>query len=1302
MSGAPSPIARSRSDAGPATVRTSPTLPPSRRSAKATRVLGAVVACLLVLAHAGGGQRLQIRNYSSDDGLAQSAVYAILQDRLGYLWFGTYAGVSRYDGVAFTAPPGTEGLKGQVRCLFETASGAIVLCSTTGAYSYERERLRPLPLADPAASTVVSGLEDRKGRLWFGTMGSGVLVLQEDRPVTLQGLEALEDLVIWRLLEGADGSIWVGTRGRGLARWKEGDLEWVVPREGPRPERIFSLAEGPDGTVYAGTGGNGMLVIEEGRPRRLGPVDGLASENVSAVLPLGRGRLWVGTFGSGIQLYGTEDPFVIRERNGLASDFVTSALVDYEGTLWVGTYGSGVSKYLGRRFENYTRDEGLAAGFVTSVSQGADGTLYFGTRGGGISEFDGRDFSPFPRAGSLSSDLIRCLFHDRNDRLWVGSNGGLDVVSGEGVRHLGVEEGLMGEYVNSVRESPDGSLWVLTNDPFSLGVFRFDGNAFSPFEVDATLPHGRARAIDWSADGSLWLSGSSYLVRRSKDETVVYQSSGRFPEVEVRSMVVTPEGVAWIASSEGVVRFEDGDFSRLTAAEGLPSDDVYSAILGPDGEVWFGTDRGIARLGDSGSTTFDRSDGLVADESSWSSLLFDDDGNLWIGTSGGVSKYSPAAARPNPVEPRILIESVEVGGRSVSIDEPLTLDHRDGALRFRFAALSFRQEESVRYRHRLLGLEEEWECCARESQVTYEWIPPGEYVFEVEARNAAGVWSSAPARVELAVTPPPWQRPWALGAMAALVFGGLGFAVQRASAFAALRQKRADLARFEKRHRDLFEDAPDLYLSLSTDGTIRHCNRATTWMLGFPKEELMGRSFFELIREEERERVRSSFRGLFEEGRPIQLLEAQVCARDGTSRWVSINSGILHDDEEGSSPLTVTIVRDTTEQKRAEVGMRRAQRLESIGLLAGGIAHDFNNILTAIMGNAELARAGNADRESRDRHLENIMVSSRRAADLTRQMLAFAGEGSTVRVGVDLNLLVAEIAQLLEVSLPKGVRLEVEPSRESPIVLADKGQVFQIIMNLVTNAAEAVSPSTGVVRLTLDVTGSLPGGESLFFSAVESPRPGKLAVIAVRDNGVGMSPEETGRVFEPFYSTKFAGRGLGLAAVLGIVRVHRGAIGLESEPGKGTCFRIYFPSEGEVEDRESSEPCEEPAGRGRVLVVDDEAGVRQILRSALESAGFNVVVAENGREAVDLVHESGAELDLVVLDVTMPVMNGDRALRLIREVQPDLPVLLSSGYSEGVAHAELHEMPRTGFLQKPYLPADLLRLVSKMLERESR
>jgi nitrogen-specific signal transduction histidine kinase/ActR/RegA family two-component response regulator len=387
------------------------------------------------------------------------------------------------------------------------------------------------------------------------------------------------------------------------------------------------------------------------------------------------------------------------------------------------------------------------------------------------------------------------------------------------------------------------------------------------------------------------------------------------------------------------------------------------------------------------------------------------------------------------------------------------------------------------------------------------------------------------------------------------------------------------------------------------------------------------------------------------------------------------------------------IYEDTTERKKLEEQLRQAQKMEAIGTLAGGIAHDFNNILTGIMGFASVVHstlpAGSLLRSD----VETIIHSARRGSELTRQLLTFARRDRVKVHPLSLNDIVSEVIGLLEHTIDKAIAIGPHLDENLAIVEGNTGQLHQVLLNLCLNARDAMPQGGRLIIETRNVTLS----EEKARAALDL-EAGQYVLLGVTDTGIGMGAETQRHLFEPFFTTKGEGRGLGLAMVYSIVRRHGGAIHVYSEPGQGSTFKVYLPAASRSAEDTVPEEVEVVGGSESVLVVDDEEIVRQLLRRILERGGYTVLLATDGIEAEELYAERSTEIDLVVLDIIMPQASGWETYERLRENNPEVKVLLSSGHSENGLAQDILAAGARGFLQKPYDLHAVLRKVREVLE----
>ncbi len=513
----------------------------------------------------------------------------------------------------------------------------------------------------------------------------------------------------------------------------------------------------------------------------------------------------------------------------------------------------------------------------------------------------------------------------------------------------------------------------------------------------------------------------------------------------------------------------------------------------------------------------------------------------------------------------------------------------------------------------------------------------------------------------------------------------------------ARRRAEDGLRESERKYRSVIENILDVFYRSDTQGRLLMGSPSGARMFGYRSvEEMIGLPLERFWPDpEERTRLLAEVRA---KGRALDF-EAVLRRKNGSTFHASFSTHFYY-DEAGRVLGTEGIIRDISERKRAEAErldlerrLLHAQKLESLGVLAGGIAHDFNNLLMAILGNLDISLSRLGPGSPARERIEQAMRAARRATDLTRQMLAYSGKGRFSVEPLDLSALVRENADLFRSAVPRSVTMDLRLAATSCLIEADPGQIQQIIMNLITNAAEAIETGSGTITLSTSVITC--DEDSLAESRLaEKPSPGNFVCLEVADDGAGMDGKTAQRIFDPFFTTKFTGRGLGMSAVLGIVRGHNGAIMLDSAAGWGTKIRVLFPVHGSgVSQTQQPEAVGQgllgPAPAGTILVVDDDPIVRELCAEYVELLGYSTLTAADGEAALALVRDRADEIVCVLLDLTMPRMDGLSTLRALRGMGSDVTVLLCSGFDEQDATQRFASECFSGFLQKPYLLPEL-------------
>ncbi len=513
----------------------------------------------------------------------------------------------------------------------------------------------------------------------------------------------------------------------------------------------------------------------------------------------------------------------------------------------------------------------------------------------------------------------------------------------------------------------------------------------------------------------------------------------------------------------------------------------------------------------------------------------------------------------------------------------------------------------------------------------------------------------------------------------------------------------AALRESEERYRIVALMSSDLIVEVAADGRLTYVSPGAQDLLGYTMHEFGEMGPFEIVHPDDLSRIQKTLVEALRSEEPVQFDAFRCKHKNGEYLWFeSMGMQVRHADGE---LRYLGVTRDINERMLEEERLRefaermqRAQKLEGLGVMAGGIAHDFNNLLTPILGAASIGLTEiEADSPVRIQLLK-IQRAAQRAAALTNQMLAYAGKSPLLIEPLDLSKLVEEMGQLLESTLSGKTALHLDLGHGLPPIEADSAQLTQVVVNLISNAAEAIHTSGGRITVRTGEVEIDEASPSAIFA--DELKPGRHAFFEVADTGCGMDDETVARIFDPFFTTKFTGRGLGLAAVAGIVRGHRGAVEIDSEVGRGTVMRVLFPA--------ATRPLAQPirnlrrvdrwTGRGTALVVDDDIGVRDLVEEVLTRTGIGVLTASDGRDAIETFRRNAAEISVIVLDRTMPAASGLEVFDALRAIDPEARVVLMSGYSQEHATQELAGRTLEGFLKKPFTPEELVDRVRDALD----
>jgi PAS domain S-box-containing protein len=506
-----------------------------------------------------------------------------------------------------------------------------------------------------------------------------------------------------------------------------------------------------------------------------------------------------------------------------------------------------------------------------------------------------------------------------------------------------------------------------------------------------------------------------------------------------------------------------------------------------------------------------------------------------------------------------------------------------------------------------------------------------------------------------------------------------------------LRRIQEELEEARDRYSHLYDFAPVGYLTINAEGIVEGANLTFTTLIGMERSAVVGKPFSRFIQCEDQDVYYLNLQRLLESG-DLQSIKLRLTKNDGSDFFTNLECMLIRENDNDPKQIRI-VVSDITEQKELEWRLRQAQKMESIAKLAGGIAHQFNNALFVVTATTDLLEMQVPSGEMTSEYFDSIKKSTDRMTQLTRQLLAYARGGKYEVKDISLSILVRNSLPLLQHTLDPSIHVETNLPGD---ILKTKGDLTQLVMVLsilLSNAAEAFE-SEGLIKIVCRNELIMKEDTKAFPGLV----PGPYVSLTVEDNGRGMDEETKGRAFEPFFTTKFVGRGLGLAAAYGIVKNHGGWISIESQPGRGTSVCVYLPAVREIKEKRVQRVHKESLeGTGTILLIEDEVAVIETLRKLLELLGYKVLEAKTGKEAIRLARAYEGDIDLAILDVFLPDMNGNKVYPLLKEFRPDLKVLVCSGYSvEGPAQ-EILNAGAQGFVQKPVSIEELSKKLKTLL-----
>ncbi|HGY54083.1 MAG TPA: response regulator [Caldithrix abyssi] len=1334
---------------------------------------------------------LSFRHLGRAEGMQNSIINCIYQDRKGFIFIGTRDGLHLYDGnkirVFSHNPQQPNSLpSSKITAIVEDPDSNFVywigtdngLCRfdmLNNSYRiYFKKETIPKRGILPSHVSCLYVSNDRN--IWVGLRTNGIkkydtttrkFIAFKNDPYNPQ---SLSHDVIKSILEDDNGNLWVVSIDGVLNKYNPNSAtftrytielpEKLIKSRKIKRYKIWAVTRGKNNILWLGFYG-GILCrynLETGRytfydnlNMKLPPKQIIG---IQTILEDHTGTLWIGTMYRGLIQFdpvtGSHTIYTSDKHleSGLSSHRINTLFEDKSGNLWIGTKDSGVDRFLlpQKGFHNKTFFKDtfpyLDRSRIFAIVRDRDSVLWLGFVNGGLLKMDLKTGKSKYYYGNGKTKKyqrfkkITSLLEDSADQLWVGTlfNGVMlfDKRKEKIINptELNPEfEILTRSNIITLYEDLDGDIWIGTS---KRGLFHFDrfNNKINRYiyakEDSQTLSSNMIRTVMQDSAGYIWVGTKNGLdiVDKYNKKIIGHVSEIKnlknFTIKQVNTLFEDVNNEIWIGTGRGLIRYNPRtkEGKLFNEANGFPSNRVVGILADSQNNLWISTSKGIVYLNIIHNTflSYTAKDGLLDDSFNNNAFFNAPDGIMYFGHHDGITYFNPFEIEYGRRTPEIVITGIKTESSPFNDQKaesyPVFLAN-DSRLEFpwsthtfyiEFAILDYTNPAKNYYAYKIEGLESKWRFLNNRNYLSLINLPPGEYPIRITGVSSRGVWNEKGILLNLVILPPFWQTWWFRISMAILLLliAYLIFYIRmkqvkkrnkeleqintKLNEQISVRRHVENMLRIsEEKYKKLVSSLEHYIVSCDREGIITFINEALAARFRESAETLIGQSIIPRIPEERREEFKNKVEHVLSTG--ISLKYDAELERNMHKYYFHIHIQPLKEDN-GLSRQVLIVVADVTHQRNLEDQLRQSQKMEAIGKLAGGIAHDFNNLIAIIRGYSDLILSEIEEKNEWYESILEIDKAGERAAALVRQLLAFSRRQILQPKVIDVNLLIRDMEKMLNRLIRENIELWFRLDPDLGNIYADPGQIEQVIMNLVLNARDAM-PKGGKISIeTKKIHPQHPVFEKNRFMT-----PMEYIMVEVRDTGLGIKKEYHSKIFDPFFTTKKKGEGtgLGLSTVFGIVKQSKGYILLESEEGKGTSFKLFFPKVNDVISfsRQSVKLTKKLQGTETILVVEDEQSLRVMICKMLKSNGYKVLEAADGEEALAVVQDFDGHIDLLLTDVVMPGMSGRDLAERITEEHQDMAVLYMSGYTDDEIVHQGILFQDTHFIQKPFTPEAL-------------
>ncbi|NOX38448.1 MAG: response regulator [Calditrichaeota bacterium] len=1267
--------------------------------------------------------------YSVDDGLPQSIVSGIIQDTYGFIWLSTNEGIARFNGTAFRVYNEETGYPFRlVTGLVENQPGDIwVATLVNGLWRVRNSHAEPIVFTTEFSNQRLNYLtRTHDGEILLAAEPGGLYVFRNDTVVRhLYDRNGRNDDLQGPIISAAKdyaGRYWVGTYQNGVQVFQQDDEIFTLTTENGLPSNeIRSILALPNGEVWIGTA-RGLYIwnnprLTEKFYQHFGNVF------VSHLYSRDGRSVWINLASSpGGVVHVREGQFVeiIQPLPGM---FSKCNFIDQSGAFFIGTY-RGLVVIPNRNFQNFGAQDGFRTSYIRAIHRDGQGNILVATRNDGLYRLEDGLFVRLDQFENVFGENSIFTLANVGDALWIGTSRGLFIIKNN--RLLENDYTALFQQRTVRRIIPDGGKWYILTQ---REVYVYDGDQLRDITHNLRGQFISFWGIARDRQGQLWLGTNGRGLYRLVDTTwVPYET--HYPVHKIFALRKDPDGNIYIATSRGLFKWDGEQLSQ----ELMLKHTIWDVLPTRRNGIWLLTSKGLFQFTEERIRIFNKRQGLITTEFNMGAILYEDEDNLWFGGVEGLVHYQKKMEYTDYL-PWFYITKIVAEDTTLSFPFPdeIVLQAGQNNLKIYFTRINYGTFSDLRYAYHLNGFHRDTLAADDLSFINYTNLSDGPYTFSLLLINPVNGHTLATKTVHFTILKPWWKSAWFLLLAISFLSGVVYLSIRWREAYHRKRtlqlEKQVEertraielsyqLLKKETEERkrvqaSLRKEREELAVTLKSiaDGVIRTdregrvllLNSAAEKLIGISSEKATGKKLNEILELEsenshERIFIPQYIHHLEKQGKNTSYFTARLKNTHHPNEKVVSISWAQVTDEAASESGYVWVIRDISTERQLENEMIKAQKLESIGLLAGGIAHDFNNILSGILGNAQLARMMYASGVNIEKYLKGIEEATKNASHLTQQLLTFAKGGEPVKEEISLKDMLKDSVEFALRGSSVACNMVIDDNLW--VVQADPGQLNQVINNLVINAVQA-----------------MPGGGNLTIKAENCHREqmqerahevsdleGLYFVrLTFSDTGIGIPRENLTKIFDPYFTTKQKGSGLGLATTYAIIQKHGGKILVESELGKGTTFIIYLPAIPETGRRHQETHSFQLSTNGnyRALVMDDEEYILDLFKNFLGMMNIEVETAREGAEAVRKYREAmeaNRPFDVVIMDLTIRGgMGGKEAVQQILEIDPQARVIVASGYSTDSVLANYEKFGFVGRIHKPFTMESINRVLHSVL-----